>query len=165
MTSEKYHKTIVSTLGYILSEDAKSVLQVHRTGQADDQNHGKYSGVGGKLKRGEDVATCMMREIREETGLEVVTMKLRGTVCWADFGPEKQDWLAFIFLVTCFEGEPFPENDEGPLKWVKIDKIYDLPMWKGDAHFLPLIFDSDPRPFYGFMRYEGEEPKDWKYVR
>ena len=72
------HRPIVGTLGYILSPDRRRVLLVHRTYRETDENLGKYNGVGGHLERGEDVAACMVREIREETGLEVVSMRLRG---------------------------------------------------------------------------------------
>ena len=77
------HRPIASTLAYILSPDRKKVLLVHRTFRKTDDNLGKYNGVGGKLERNEDVASGMMREIKEETGLEVTSMKLRGTLAWA----------------------------------------------------------------------------------
>ena len=92
-------------------------------------------------------------------------MALRGTVVWADFGPKKEDWLGFVFLVTAFEGEPFAENEEGSLSWEPLDALGSLPMWKGDRLFLPMVFDGDPRPFHAFMRYDGEEPADWRCTR
>ena len=158
-------RPIVGTLAYILSPDRTKVLLVHRTYRKDDENLGKYNGVGGHLERGEDVAACMTREILEETGLRVSAMALRGTVVWADFGPKKEDWLGFVFLVTAFEGEPFAENEEGSLSWEPLDALGSLPMWKGDRLFLPMVFDGDPRPFHAFMRYDGEEPADWRCTR
>ena len=94
------HRPVVGTLGFILSPDRERVLMVHRTYRESDENLGKYNGVGGHLERGEDVAACMEREILEETGLRVRSMSLRGTVVWADFGPKKEDWLGFVFLVS-----------------------------------------------------------------
>ena len=159
--SKTIHRPIVGTLGYILSPDRKSVLMVHRTFRADDQNLGKFNGVGGKLERDEDVASCMVREIKEETGLAVKSMRLRGTVAWADFGPRKEDWLGFVFVVDAFEGEPRARNEEGTLSWQRIDELGKLPMW----YFLPLVFDGDERQFHGYMRYEGDEPLDWRCSR
>lgn len=46
-----------------------------------------------------------------------------------------------------------------------IDKLEELPMWKGDRLFLPLIFDNDPRQFHGHMRYDGDEPIEWNFDR
>ena len=165
MGSAERHRPVVGTLAYVLHPDGRRVLLVHRTYRESDENLGKYNGVGGHLEKGESVAACMVREIREETGLEVLSMRLRGTVCWADFGPSKADWLGFVFVVDSFRGEPFADNEEGTLSWEPIDRLGQLPMWKGDRLFLPLVFDGDPRPFHGYMRYEGDEPRDWTYSR
>ena len=158
-------RPIVGTLAYILSPDRSKVLLVHRTYRESDENLGKWNGVGGHLERGEDAAACMTREIFEETGLRVRSMSLRGTVVWEDFGPKKEDWLGFVFLVDSFEGEPFADNDEGTLSWQPVDSLDRLPMWKGDRLFLPMVFDGDPRPFHAYMRYEGDEPADWRCTR
>ncbi|MGI5870000.1 MAG: NUDIX hydrolase [Kiritimatiellia bacterium] len=159
------HKPIASTLGFILSPDRQSVLMVHRVFRRDDENLGLYNGIGGKLERGEDVAAGMIREIREETGLVATSLKLRGTLSWADFGPRKQDWLAFVFLVEDWTGEPAATNEEGTLHWVPVAELDALPMWAGDRLFLPLVFDGDPRLFHGYMRYEGDAPAEWRYTR
>lgn len=158
-------RPIVGTLAFIRSPDGGSVLMVHRTFRETDENIGKWNGVGGKVERGEGVAEGMVREIREETGLTVESMRLRGTVLWNDFGPKREDWLGFVFVVDRFSGTPFQSNEEGPLAWVKIADIPSLPMWKGDALFLPMVFDDDERPFHGFMRYDGDEPAEWRFTR
>ena len=156
---------ITGTLGYILSPDGARVLMVHRSARPNDDQLGKYNGLGGKMEPGEDVATCMIREIREEAGIEVTAMQLRGTINWTNFGPKGEDWLGFVFLITAFTGEPRPASEEGPLSWVTLDKLPALPMWEGDRYFLPLVFDGDPRPFHGYMPYDKEKPKAWSYVR
>ena len=156
---------ITGTLGYILSPDRRQVLMVHRSARPDDDQLGKYNGLGGKMESNEDVSTCMVREIREEAGIEVVSMHLRGTINWTNFGPKGEDWLGFIFLITEFDGIPRQANEEGPLAWVDVDKLSELPMWEGDRHFLPLVFDDDPRPFHGYMPYDKERPLGWKYSR
>jgi 8-oxo-dGTP diphosphatase len=156
---------ILGTLGYVLSKDRKQVLMVHRNARKNDQHLGKYNGLGGKLEKHEDVLTCMKREIFEEAGIECLEMQLRGTVNWTGFGPKGEDWLGFIFRIDSYGGEPFTKNVEGDLEWIAIDRIMQLPMWEGDRHFLPLVFDSDLRPFHGYMPYEGGRPKEWTYVR
>jgi 8-oxo-dGTP diphosphatase len=159
------YRPIASTLGFVLSPDGKKVLMVHRIHRDDDEQLGKFNGLGGHMESDEDVATCMKREIREEAGIECLSMKLRGTVNWTGFGPSGQDWLAFIFLIDRFEGVPFAKNEEGPLEWVEIDRLDTLPMWEGDRHFLPLIFDGDPRMFHGYMPYANDKPLSWSFVR
>jgi 8-oxo-dGTP diphosphatase len=156
---------IAGTLGYILSPDGGKALMVHRNARPDDDQFGKYNGLGGKMRPDEDVATCMIREIREESGLEVKSMRLRGTVNWTNFGPKGEDWLGFIFLITQFAGQPFAMNEEGRLSWINLDALPGLPMWDGDRYFLPLVFDGDPRPFHGCLPYDGMKPLGWSYVR
>ncbi len=156
---------IASTLGFVLSPDRRQVLMVHRIFRDDDEQLGKYNGLGGRLERDEDIAAGMIREIREEAGIEVTSMRLRGTVNWTNFGPKGQDWLGFIFVIDGFTGVPQSDNSEGTLQWVPVDQLNDLPMWAGDRLFLPLVFDADPRPFHGFMPYENDRPKGWTYTR
>lgn len=156
---------IVGTLGYVLSPDHKQVLMIHRNARMDDQHLGKYNGLGGKMEDNEDVADCMRREIREEAGIECLDMTLRGTISWPGFGKQGEDWLGFIFLIDRFSGKPKDSNPEGTLKWVDREKLMELPMWEGDRHFLPLVFDADPRQFHGVMPYKNERLVSWAFSR
>lgn len=156
---------IVATLGYVLSPDHSQVLMIHRNSRADDQHLGKYNGLGGKLDRDEDALAGMVREIREEAGIECTALTLRGTLNWPGFGKNGEDWLGFIFLITAFTGTAHAGNHEGTLEWVPRDRLMELPMWEGDRHFLPLVFDDDPRPFHGVMPYRDGRMQSWSYSR
>ncbi len=164
MTAE-YHQPIIGTLGFILSPDQDRVLMVHRNRRPDDDHYGKYNGLGGKMRFNEDVKSCLEREIREEAGLECLSMRLRGTINWTGFGPREESWLGFIFIIDRFSGTPPEENEEGRLEWVKIKRIPQLPMWEGDRCFIPLVFDDDPRPFHGYMPYDDNKMLSWSYSR
>jgi 8-oxo-dGTP diphosphatase len=156
---------IVGSLGYVLSPDGERVLLVHRNAREDDQHLGKYNGLGGKMEPDEDIVGCMQRELDEEAGIRATEMTLRGTINWTGFGPQGEDWLGFVFLITAFEGTPREKNEEGTLAWHALDSILDLPMWEGDRHFLPLVFDEDPRIFHGYMPYDGGRPLSWDFTR
>lgn len=159
------HTPIIGTLGFILSPDQKKVLLVHRQGREDDHHAGKFNGLGGKMQPGESVSQCMEREIHEEAGILCTSMSLRGTINWTDFGPHGEDWLGFIFRINTFSGIPKKINEEGQLDWHRIDDLHTLPMWPGDRHFLPLVFDDDPRIFHGVMPYKNGHPIRWDYQR
>ncbi|MBN1208733.1 MAG: 8-oxo-dGTP diphosphatase [Myxococcaceae bacterium] len=156
---------IIGTLGYVLSPDGTRVLLIHRNAREDDAHLGKYNGLGGKMQRDEDVVTCMRREIREEAGIECVELRLRGTISWPGFGPKGEDWLGFVFLIDRFTGTPLERNPEGTLSWVPVKDILSLPLWDGDRHFLPLVFDADPRAFHGVMPYAGGRALSWTFTR
>ncbi len=156
---------ILATLGFVLSADRRRVLLVHRNARADDLHLGKYNGLGGKMEPGEDVLSCMRREIREEAGIECTRMELRGTLNWPGFGKNGEDWLGFLFLIHEFDGTPHTANNEGDLEWIDIERLPQLPMWDGDRLFLPLIFDQDPRPFHGVMPYRDGHMQSWAFSR
>ena len=154
---------ILATLGYVLSPDGRRVLLVHRNRRPHDAHFGKYNGLGGKLDAGEDVVACMRREIREEAGLECDTLLLRGTISWPGFGKHGEDWFGFVFRIDRWSGTPRPDNPEGTLEWIAVDRILDLPLWEGDRYFLPLVFDRTSRPFHGVMPYRDGRPVSWTY--
>ncbi|WP_066095328.1 NUDIX hydrolase [Xanthomonas massiliensis] len=156
---------IVATLGYVLSEDRRQVLMIHRNTRPGDLHLGKYNGLGGKVERDEDVLAGMRREIREEAGIECGPMRLRGTISWPGFGKHGEDWLGFVFLIDGYTGTPLHANPEGTLQWVERGRILELPLWDGDRQFLPLVFDEDPRPFHGVMPYRDGHMVSWSYSR
>jgi len=159
------YRPILATLGYVLSPDRRRVLMIHRDARADDHHFGKYNGLGGKLEANEDAATGIRREIREEAGIECLELSLRGTINWPGFGASGEDWFGFLFVVTRFSGAPLERNPEGKLAWIQIEEVERLPLWDGDRHFLPLVFDGDPRPFYGLMPYRDGRMLSWNYSR
>lgn len=156
---------ILATLGFVLSADAKKTLLIYRIGRTNDYHYGKYNGLGGKLKAGEDIVSCIKREVHEEAGLEVSDISMRGTINWKGFGGEGEDWFGFIFLIREYSGTPYSHNSEGSLVWKDIDVLDTLPMWEGDRFFLPLVFDDDHRIFHGVMPYVGGVPVGWQYNR
>ncbi len=169
---------IVGTLAYLWDRDADAVLMIRRNARPDDDHYGKVNGLGGKVEPDEDIVASLRREIREEAHLELTSLQLRGTITWTNFGPKQEEWLGFVFLVDAWEGDPPTENHEGTLEWIPRARLLracsdnpstraaaDLPMWEGDRHFVPLVFDDDPRAFHGTMPYAGDRPKSWTYER
>jgi 8-oxo-dGTP diphosphatase len=154
---------ILATLGYLLSADGRQVLLIHRNRRTDDPHFGKYNGLGGKVDVGEDIITCIRREVREEAGLECDDLVLRGTISWPGFGKHGEDWFGFIFRIDRWHGTPRTGNPEGELLWVDVDRLLDLPLWEGDRFFLPLVFEKTDRQFHGIMPYHDGKPVSWSY--
>lgn len=148
----------LTTLGFVLSAEGDKVLMVHRTARLDDEQLGKWNGLGGKLEPDEDVWSGMARELREEAGIEVVSMRLRGTVSWPGFHGDGSDVLGFVFVVDEWTGAVPQANAEGALVWQPIALLEELPMWPGDRYFLPPTFDRDVRQFHLVIPYSAGEP-------
>lgn len=155
------YQPILATLGYVFSPDRSKVLMVHRTGRSGDHHEGKYNGLGGKLEANESVAHGMIREIREEAGIECTALQLAGTVSWPGFGKKGEDWFGFLFRILAFSGTVNERSPEGPLEWIEIDRIEDLPMWEGDRLFLPEVLNLTALPFHGVMPYCEGKPTGW----
>lgn len=154
---------ILATLAYVLSPDGRQVLLIHRNRRPDDAHFGKYNGLGGKVDAGEDVVTCIRREVREEAGLECDDIVLRGTISWPGFGKQGEDWFGFVFRVDRWRGTPRQDNPEGTLEWVEISRLLELPLWEGDRYFVPLVFERTERQFHGVMPYRDGKPVSWSY--
>ena len=130
---------VETTLCYI--EHAGRVLLLHRTRRDEDPNRGKWIGVGGHIEPGETPEECALREVREETGLRLLDLRSRGVVRFrSDASPDED---MYLFTATAFSGR-LRECDEGELKWVEKEKMFELPMWEGDRVFLQLL-DEGPR--------------------
>ncbi len=158
---------ILGVLAYVLSPDRSQVLLIHRMGRDDDLHLGKYNGLGGKLEPDEDIVAAVRREVYEEAGIQVTALRLRGTVSWPGFGSSGEDWFGFVFVVDAFEGTPIEANPEGVLEWVPLQRLlaFDLPLWEGDRHFLPLVFDEAVGQFHGVLPYRDGRPVSWTVTR
>jgi 8-oxo-dGTP diphosphatase len=84
---------------------------------------GKYNGLGGHVERGESVHAAARREIREEAGLEVDRLWLRGVVT-IDTG-EAAGIALFVFTATA-PSRAFRPSPEGSLEWVPVDRVASL---------------------------------------
>ena len=59
----------MTTLCYIEKDD--KYLMLHRTVKENDVNKDKWIGVGGHFEYGESPEECLLREVKEETGMTV----------------------------------------------------------------------------------------------
>lgn len=71
-------KLRLTTICYI--EKDEKYLMLHRTKKENDQSHDKWLGVGGKFEENESPDECVVREVKEETGLTLLSYKLRGVM-------------------------------------------------------------------------------------
>ena len=142
---------INTTLCYITRGD--EVLMLHRVKKKNDINKDKWIGIGGKFEGEESPDDCLLREVREETGLELTDWKCRGVVTFLSDGCEGE--FMYLFTADGFVGEP-KECDEGDLQWVSREFLYSLPMWEGDKIFLDLLWQDAPF-FLLKLRYQGDQ--------
>ena len=142
----------MTTLCYIEKEG--KYLMLHRVKKHHDINAGKWIGVGGHVENGETPEECLLREVKEETGLVLTAYRLRGLVTFLSDACEPE--LMCVFTADAFDGELI-ECDEGELAWVEKSDVLALPTWEGDRVFLERLLFGDERFFSIKLRYEGDK--------
>lgn len=141
----------MTTLCYIEKEG--KYLMLHRVKKHHDINAGKWIGVGGHVENGETPEECLLREVKEETGLTLTAYRLRGLVTFLSDVCEPE--LMCVFTADAFDGELI-ECDEGELAWVEKSDVLGLPTWEGDRVFLERLLSGDERFFSIKLRYEAD---------
>ncbi len=142
----------MTTLCYIEKEG--KYLMLRRVKKHHDINAGKWIGVGGHVENGETPEECLLREVKEETGLVLTAYRLRGLVTFLSDACEPE--LMCVFTADAFDGELI-ECDEGELAWVEKSDVLALPTWEGDRVFLERLLSGDERFFSIKLRYEGDK--------
>lgn len=148
-----------TTLCYI-EKDGK-YLMLHRIKKVNDENHDKWIGVGGKFEAEESPEDCLLREVKEETGLTLLEYQYRGIVTFVsdEWGTE----YMHLFTATGYEGE-MKNCDEGELVWVPKEDIEKLNLWEGDKVFFKLL--EECKSFFSLkLRYAGDQLVDTKVYR
>jgi 8-oxo-dGTP diphosphatase len=141
----------IATLCYI-KKNGKT-LMLHRVKKERDIHLGKWNGLGGKLHQGETPEECVIREIREESGLTITNPSLRGILTFPAFS-NGEDWYVYVFVANKFEGKLIDSN-EGNLEWIDDTKITKLNLWEGDKIFLKWL--KKKSFFSGKFVYENGE--------
>ena len=141
-----------TTLCYIL--DGTKVLMLHRTKKEKDINKDKWIGIGGKFAPGESPEECLLREAREETGLNLTDYACRGVVTFLTEDPTQGEYM-YLFTATGWEGS-LKDCDEGDLLWVERSFLDSLPKWEGDKIFLDLLWQDAPF-FLLTLHYSGDK--------
>jgi 8-oxo-dGTP diphosphatase len=122
---------------------------------------GHYNGLGGHIERDEDPYQSAIREIQEESGLDVVNVRYRGTT-HIDAGNE-MGIILFIFTAEATQLEVIG-NEEGTLEWLHLPTLLaeieqgngtrllveDLPI------LLPMLFGDIVRetPIFAHVSYD-----------
>ena len=142
-----------TTLCYI--SRGSEYLMLHRVKKQNDVNRDKWIGIGGKFEPDESPDECLLREVKEETGLTLTSWRYRGIVTFVNTVCESE--YMHLFTSDDYEGE-IKQCDEGVLEWIDRKRLYDLTLWEGDRIFLKLLETDEP--FFSLkLCYDGDELK------
>ena len=118
---------------------------------------GLYNGVGGHVEPGEEIRAAVLREVKEETGLDVADVRLRGVV-HVDVDDPTLGVLFFVFTATA-PGKEVVQTSDGTLEWLDVRAlpyprmVEDLPM------ILPAVLAMGPAdpPFFARYWYDAAD--------
>lgn len=142
---------LLTTVCYI--EKDEKYLMLHRTKKENDISKNKWIGIGGKFEEGESPEECVIREVKEETGLSLKKYDLRGVITFTFTNFETE--YMYVFTADSFEGE-LTDCNEGELKWVPKNELTNLNLWEGDEMFLDKL-RNDNDFFTAKMEYDGDK--------
>lgn len=122
----------------------RELLMLHR------KDNGKWTMPGGTLEFGESLTECALREVREESGLQVVIKDIIGTytdpqirVAYSD-GEVRQEFTIVYYGEAC-GGQVTLDEESSAFRWVPLDRVLDLP-----------LADSQKRRLQDVARYLAE---------
>ena len=113
---------------FIINPVTKKILLVHH------KKFNKWVQPGGHIEENETIEQCIIREVKEETGLDLLDYKLCGEVLFDIDGFIE---IMYVFTSTNFKGELI-ECNEGTLECINKSEIKKLNLWEGDL----IIFDK-----------------------
>lgn len=143
-----------TVLCYIINGDY--VLMLHKN-KIKDSNYNKYLGVGGHIEKNETSDDALVREVKEETNLDLLKYKHRGTILFVNDNYEEE---MYLYLGLEYKGN-IKDSNEGTLSWVKKEDIQKLNIWEGDMAFLPKLFNSNEMINIKLI-YENDKLKEVK---
>jgi len=128
----------VATSVYLLKD--KKILFLVRNKKNDTvHKQGMYLPIGGKVEPAESIEECAIREVKEESGIIVKSLELKGVDYIKSQNSWKDDWVNFVFISKDFKGKAKAGN-EGHFEWVDIDKIKNSNLYEGDKIYLQYMF-------------------------
>ncbi len=145
-----FSKALNETLVYLMKNNKVLFIEKKRGFGA-----GFINGVGGKVEEGETIEDCAVREVKEEVGLKVKSLKKRGVILFIN--NKVEHILVHVFVSNDFEGTP-KESEEAKPFWIDKDKIPFDKTWGDDKFWLPNVLNG------GFV-YAEFEFKNWKLVK
>ena len=122
-----YPKQPIIGVGAVIIKDGKILLEKRK----NEPGKGKWSIPGGLVELGESVEQTVIREVKEETGLEVEKpehIDVVDNIIRDENGEVKYHFVIIDYFVKLKGGTLEAKSDAEELKWVPLNEVekYDL---------------------------------------
>jgi len=115
---------------------------------------------GGHVEEGESIVDSAVREVKEETGLDVAQLKSYGVVHWLN-NKTHDRFLVFLFKTSAYSGELIAESNEGKNAWITLDKLREAPSENSFRQYLPMFLED--RYCEAFSSWNEDGPQEITY--
>lgn len=130
----RYENCILTNMCMIYDNDR--ILVQNRK----NRDWGGVTFPGGHVEPGESFVESVVREVKEETGLDVMNIQLCGIKQWAD-KEKSYRYIVLFYKTNSFKGE-LHSSKEGEVFWIKKDELKNYKLADGfDGMFE--VFDND----------------------
>ena len=107
----------------ILNEDKTKVLLVKRGSKA---YHGMWGFVSGKVDLGEEIRETVVREVKEETNLDVKIVKFVGRYYDKKGRHPTKTMICLPHICKAIGGELKADDDALDAKWFSLEEVKDM---------------------------------------
>ncbi len=122
-----------------------------------DSNWPGIAFPGGHVKPDESFVESTIREVREETGLDIDNLELCGV---KQFTTDKDGrYIVFLYRTNSYRGEVV-SSDEGEVFWLRRDELNNYTLSDGFSDMLKVFTESINELFY----YKEDDAWNYKFL-
>lgn len=130
-------EVILTNMCMVRDTDGRLLVQIR-----NDKSYGGAIFPGGHVEAGESITASVIREVYEETGIEVKNPKLCGLKHF--YTSDGIRYLVFLYKSEEFSGEA-RSSTEGDVMWVNRDELLRMRTVRGFAELMQ-AYESDEIP-------------------
>jgi 8-oxo-dGTP diphosphatase len=100
---------------------------------------------GGAVEVGETIYDAVVREVREETALDIVPGELAGyreVILRDDHGRVERHFMVLCFAARLLSGTPMPNEEIAEMLWVRPEEVAGLRTTEGLAEIIASAFEK-----------------------
>lgn len=149
----------ILTLAYLIDEKEQRIcLALKKRGFGE----GNWNGYGGKLEEGEDIIAAAIREIKEESEVDVSREDMKKVAIVEFLFVDGKHLEVHTFFVRSWVGEPTETEEMNPA-WFLYNEIPYERMWADDPYWLPRALRGEKLQGKVWFNEDGKTIKEMEW--